>query len=107
MPSWSVDVPEGFDFAWCPQGCGGATEDPYGGPCKACWRKVDEVDEIERCADAPEGDSRHDYRLKTSSFYQIGTDLPSFRKGENAYHCRVCGDVFVALDDEMEERDYG
>lgn len=21
----------------CPMGCGGKTEDPYGGPCKACW----------------------------------------------------------------------
>ncbi|WP_068924986.1 hypothetical protein [Planobispora rosea] len=21
----------------CPQGCGRMTEDPYGGPCRACW----------------------------------------------------------------------
>lgn len=21
----------------CPQGCGRTTEDPYGGPCRACW----------------------------------------------------------------------
>ncbi len=21
----------------CPMGCGRATEDPYGGPCGACW----------------------------------------------------------------------
>ncbi|MGW6502948.1 hypothetical protein [Nonomuraea angiospora] len=24
----------------CPQGCGGFTEDPAGGPCKACWDAV-------------------------------------------------------------------
>ncbi len=24
----------------CPQGCGGNTEDPYGGPCNACWLEV-------------------------------------------------------------------
>ncbi len=24
----------------CPQGCGRMTEDPYGGPCKACWDEV-------------------------------------------------------------------
>lgn len=41
MPSYFADVPEGVDFAWCPQGCGATTEDPYGGPCAACWRKVD------------------------------------------------------------------
>jgi hypothetical protein len=53
MPSWSVDVPEGFDFAWCPQGCGGTTEDPYGGPCKACWREIedDEREGRERWSD--------------------------------------------------------
>lgn len=21
----------------CPMGCGGNTDDPYGGPCQACW----------------------------------------------------------------------
>lgn len=42
MPSWYADVPEGVDFTWCPEGCGNTTDDPYGGPCKACWRKVDE-----------------------------------------------------------------
>lgn len=26
--------------SFCPNGCGGLTEDPYGGPCKACWDKV-------------------------------------------------------------------
>ena len=30
------DVPN-----FCPQGCGGISEDPYGGPCKACWDAVD------------------------------------------------------------------
>jgi hypothetical protein len=25
---------------FCPQGCGGITEDPYGGPCQACWDAV-------------------------------------------------------------------
>ncbi|MDF5758592.1 hypothetical protein [Spongiactinospora sp. TRM90649] len=24
----------------CPQGCGQATEDPYGGPCRACWDAI-------------------------------------------------------------------
>ena len=27
---------------FCPQGCGGVTGDPYGGPCQACWDAVDE-----------------------------------------------------------------
>ena len=21
----------------CPMGCGGLTDDPYGGPCRTCW----------------------------------------------------------------------
>ena len=25
---------------FCPNGCGGVTEDPYGGPCQACWDAV-------------------------------------------------------------------
>lgn len=28
------------EIEMCPQGCGRTTEDPYGGPCKACWDKV-------------------------------------------------------------------
>lgn len=29
--------------AWpCPEGCGGLTEDEAGGPCKACWDKLDD-----------------------------------------------------------------
>lgn len=36
----------------CPEGCGGPTEDPYGGPCKQCWDAVpsawpeDDYDEV-------------------------------------------------------------
>lgn len=26
--------------SFCPNGCGGVTEDPYGGPCQACWDAV-------------------------------------------------------------------
>ena len=25
---------------FCPNGCGGISEDPYGGPCQACWDAV-------------------------------------------------------------------
>jgi hypothetical protein len=25
---------------FCPQGCGGISEDPYGGPCQRCWDAV-------------------------------------------------------------------
>jgi len=32
-------LPEGSPDP-CPNACGGLTEDPYGGPCKACWSKV-------------------------------------------------------------------
>lgn len=28
-------------FDPCPHGCGRTTEDPYGGPCKACWDALD------------------------------------------------------------------
>ncbi len=24
----------------CPMGCGGTTDDPYGGPCRRCWAAV-------------------------------------------------------------------
>jgi hypothetical protein len=35
--------------AWpCPEGCGGLTEDPYGGPCKTCWDKVPSASDLER-----------------------------------------------------------
>lgn len=31
-----------IDDEWepCPMGCGGLTEDPYGGPCDRCWEKA-------------------------------------------------------------------
>lgn len=31
--------------SFCPNGCGGVTEDLYGGPCKACWDAVGNDDE--------------------------------------------------------------
>jgi hypothetical protein len=34
---------------FCPQGCGGLTEDPYGGPCRACWEAVS-AKKAPRCA---------------------------------------------------------
>jgi hypothetical protein len=39
---------------FCPQGCGGISEDPYGGPCKACWAEAGRKErawdgEYERC----------------------------------------------------------
>ncbi|MGI5286626.1 hypothetical protein ACQEVF_25260 [Nonomuraea polychroma] len=35
----SGDVPDEVlaEIDLCPMGCGRTTEDPYGGPCKACW----------------------------------------------------------------------
>jgi hypothetical protein len=53
VASWHADVPEGVDFAWCPEGCGRTTGDPYGGPCQACWAKVDDqrVDQFGRIAE--------------------------------------------------------
>jgi hypothetical protein len=35
---WEGPADEMPDF--CPNGCGGVTEDPYGGPCQACWDAV-------------------------------------------------------------------
>jgi hypothetical protein len=29
------------DAVPCPEGCGRLTDDPYGGPCTVCWRKID------------------------------------------------------------------
>jgi len=31
------DPPEPPERDACPMGCGGLTEDPYGGPCETCW----------------------------------------------------------------------
>jgi hypothetical protein len=36
MPTLVFELPEGSPDP-CPNACGGITEDPYGGPCKACW----------------------------------------------------------------------
>lgn len=30
-------VPADSDLTPCPMGCGRLTEDPAGGPCRACW----------------------------------------------------------------------
>lgn len=35
------------EFDMCPMGCGRTTEDPYGGPCTACWDRVDELERAE------------------------------------------------------------
>lgn len=39
MSTLEFVLPEGSNDP-CPNACGGLTEDPYGGPCKACWAKV-------------------------------------------------------------------
>jgi hypothetical protein len=39
MPTLEFVLPEGSPDP-CPNACGGLTEDPYGGPCKACWAQV-------------------------------------------------------------------
>lgn len=31
----------------CPQGCGRLTDDPYGGPCTACWDAIANYDQID------------------------------------------------------------
>lgn len=36
MAILEFELPEGSPDP-CPNACGGLTEDPYGGPCKACW----------------------------------------------------------------------
>lgn len=33
-------LPKDCEVSPCPMGCGGMTDDPAGGPCKACWAKV-------------------------------------------------------------------
>lgn len=43
--------PADYDGNWpCPEGCGGLTEDTAGGPCNACWRKLDDEPDVD---DAP------------------------------------------------------
>lgn len=54
------------------------------------WRSADEEFEALGCIAYPTGDGRHTYRRTTS------------RPGEQAWKCRSCGDVFVALDEEVE-----
>lgn len=54
------------------------------------------------CSPYPEGDGRHDYRMTASSHYGVGLDHSDYRAGETCWRCRRCGDVFVALDSEMQ-----
>ena len=38
----SVTFPADADMPdFCPEGCGRTTEDPYGGPCNACWADIE------------------------------------------------------------------
>ncbi|MER7280377.1 hypothetical protein ABT369_38670 [Dactylosporangium sp. NPDC000244] len=57
------------------------------------------------CSPYPEGDGRHDYRKTASSYDRTGLDHPDYRDGETTWRCRRCGDVFVALDEEMAALD--
>lgn len=50
MPILTWDGPADQMPNFCPAGCGGVTEDPYGGPCKACWRAVDDRERAERAS---------------------------------------------------------
>lgn len=47
---WDFDLDD--ESEPCPMGCGGLTDDPYGGPCERCWASApkssatgDELDE--------------------------------------------------------------
>ena len=64
MPTLEFVLPEGSPDP-CPNACGGLTEDPHGGPCRACWAKVKrENDECEYCGwDDCEGDCDQDDEL--------------------------------------------
>jgi hypothetical protein len=42
MPIFTWEGPADEMPNFCPNGCGGVTEDPYGGPCKACWREIED-----------------------------------------------------------------
>jgi hypothetical protein len=60
---------------FCPEGCGGITEDPYGGPCKACWDAVGRGPDID-----------HD-------------DLPA----DDDPRCTHCnGEIWVECDDPIQ-----
>lgn len=50
MPTLEFVLPEGTPDP-CPNACGGLTEDPYGGPCKACWANV-RADPCRHCGSA-------------------------------------------------------
>lgn len=39
-PPDGPDTPESEEREACPMGCGGVTEDVYGGPCYDCWAEV-------------------------------------------------------------------
>lgn len=69
MATLEFVLPEGSPDP-CPNACGGLTEDPYGGPCKACWRQVGRgADPREEeffcgnpdcsCGDEPDDDAGH------------------------------------------------
>jgi hypothetical protein len=52
-------LPEDSDLWPCPEACGNFTEDPYGGPCRACWRAIIDADrEARRAAEFWLGDTR-------------------------------------------------
>lgn len=55
MPTLEFVLPEGSPDP-CPNACGGLTEDPYGGPCKACWAKVGRGDDDGHCVHCGEAD---------------------------------------------------
>lgn len=49
MSTLEFVLPEGSPDP-CPNACGRLTEDPYGGPCKACWDTVGrDDDDYPRC----------------------------------------------------------
>lgn len=51
MSTLEFVLPEGSPDP-CPNACGRLTEDPYGGPCKACWNAVcrdDDEEDEPRC----------------------------------------------------------
>lgn len=37
MATYIYDLPLDSELEPCPMACGRMTEDPYGGPCQACW----------------------------------------------------------------------
>jgi hypothetical protein len=45
MDDQVVIIAAEIDWDWCPDGCGFPTDDPYGGPCAACWSAIDECEQ--------------------------------------------------------------